>query len=732
MVRRTSIAALALCLATSFASTGRAQALADRVPGDALFYVGWAGSDAVGVASKDTHLAAVLAESKVHELFGRYLDEAEAKLLAAEPKAREPMQLLRAIAGPTWHAPTALYIAPPATGDDAKPYPRLAILTTAGPEASRLADRLNGIMASGERPPVPIMATAAGDLLCFTVGFDDAAAAITNLKTLSRDEGFVAAVKKTRPDGAIVTYANLEAVAALGERTLAQQDPNSAKKLSAFLDASGLRGAKRYISVSGFDGKDWATQTFVDAPSPRTGLLASAAGPVDPVLLKAVPADATFFASTRLDLAQGIRDLQAALGKSDPEALKNFNMVLGAAHQAAGTSVLSNLLDPLGTDWVVYSSPTVNSTGVLGLVVVNKPDDAVKLKKALVTASINLTNWANIGMSHGQNAGDPAKQMSVHGAMTKIGDADVYYLALPVFAPSWTIVDGRLYLGLYPQSVGAAARSTKRGGPSLVEGEKYKAALARLGVTSPTGTSYNDLPAVVGTGSWYPSFLMLTRYAGFGDLFGLTLPEPLLPPIDTLMANLGPATSATWADDAGFYSKSIVPFPGAPMLSEQGAVGLGGVGGAALGTSILLPSLNRARETANRVASASNLKQIGMGMLLYSNENRNRYPDDFATLLKTQDLSPQVMLSPRAGSGIPADVTTPEARVAYVAEHADYVYLGKGLKNDTPAETIVVYEKPDGLDDGINVLFADGHVEFLFMEPAMAEIAKQKAARGIE
>lgn len=50
------------------------------------------------------------------------------------------------------------------------------------------------------------------------------------------------------------------------------------------------------------------------------------------------------------------------------------------------------------------------------------------------------------------------------------------------------------------------------------------------------------------------------------------------------------------------------------------------IGIIALLISILLPSLNRARETANRVKCASNLKQIGQAILLYSNENRNAFP----------------------------------------------------------------------------------------------------------
>ena len=50
------------------------------------------------------------------------------------------------------------------------------------------------------------------------------------------------------------------------------------------------------------------------------------------------------------------------------------------------------------------------------------------------------------------------------------------------------------------------------------------------------------------------------------------------------------------------------------------------IGIIALLISILLPSLNRARETANRIKCASNLRQIGQAILLYSNDNKGNYP----------------------------------------------------------------------------------------------------------
>jgi prepilin-type N-terminal cleavage/methylation domain-containing protein/prepilin-type processing-associated H-X9-DG protein len=50
------------------------------------------------------------------------------------------------------------------------------------------------------------------------------------------------------------------------------------------------------------------------------------------------------------------------------------------------------------------------------------------------------------------------------------------------------------------------------------------------------------------------------------------------------------------------------------------------IGIIALLISILLPSLNRAREQANRVKCASNLRQLGQGIQMYANENKGNFP----------------------------------------------------------------------------------------------------------
>src|SRR3954451_20893716 len=107
----------------------------------------------------------------------------------------------------------------------------------------------------------------------------------------------------------------------------------------------------------------------------------------------------------------------------------------------------------------------------------------------------------------------------------------------------------------------------------------------------------------------YQTWLMLSSFARFGDMFGIDAPTMLFPTLDVLMQQLAPAGSASWVDDAGFHMRGVSPFPLASM-SPADTGGSLDPGSTAMMVSILLPALNRAREQASRVASANNLRMI--------------------------------------------------------------------------------------------------------------------------
>ena len=127
-----------------------------------------------------------------------------------------------------------------------------------------------------------------------------------------------------------------------------------------------------------------------------------------------------------------------------------------------------------------------------------------------------------------------------------------------------------------------------------------------------------------------------------------------------------------------------------------------------------LPSENQEPRSAPRVKSASNLRQIGQAILLYSQDFAGQYPDTFQSLLMNEDITSGVFVSP-SRSETPAEGATTRqiADQLDAGGHVSYVYLGRGLTARTVTPNMVVaYEMPTSENGGGNVLFGDGHVEY--------------------
>jgi prepilin-type processing-associated H-X9-DG protein len=124
----------------------------------------------------------------------------------------------------------------------------------------------------------------------------------------------------------------------------------------------------------------------------------------------------------------------------------------------------------------------------------------------------------------------------------------------------------------------------------------------------------------------------------------------------------------------------------------------------------------RNRRSHDRSICMSNVRQIGQAIQMYANENQGRFPDNLEQLLLTQDITPEVFTCP--GTDIDrADGKTPQEQARHLHDHCSYVYHGKGLTTAAPAgaATRPVLCEPlmNHKVDGMNVLYADGHAEFL-------------------
>ena len=136
-----------------------------------------------------------------------------------------------------------------------------------------------------------------------------------------------------------------------------------------------------------------------------------------------------------------------------------------------------------------------------------------------------------------------------------------------------------------------------------------------------------------------------------------------------------------------------------------------------LGMSFLLPMLNPlgSREPSLRLRCASNMKQIGLGAIMYANDKGGLFPPDLETIVEVEDVSPSVLMCPMDSHDVPTGSTTRAILSAMRTKKlVSYIYVGKGLTLKASDDTVVLYEPlSDHGDEGMNVLFVDGHVEFL-------------------
>ena len=171
------------------------------------------------------------------------------------------------------------------------------------------------------------------------------------------------------------------------------------------------------------------------------------------------------------------------------------------------------------------------------------------------------------------------------------------------------------------------------------------------------------------------------------------------------------------------------PKPKRPKMKGWVVVALS-VGGALLLVLLLvlalLPPLNRAREQARRVQCAANMRQIGQAMFIYASVNGGVLPDRLDKLLPFAGSN--VFVCPSSHDS-PAPGSTPGAQAGnlYAGGHLSYVYVAAGMNtnfaNTNPATTVVLYEPLTNHQDGVNVLYADGSVQFLPKGAAQAMIA---------
>jgi len=114
--------------------------------------------------------------------------------------------------------------------------------------------------------------------------------------------------------------------------------------------------------------------------------------------------------------------------------------------------------------------------------------------------------------------------------------------------------------------------------------------------------------------------------------------------------------------------------------------------GSTIGSSLLLPSLGRARELARQATCKANLNTIGKAVALYRLGNDDRYPDDFQALIKAGSISEPCLRCPSSKG----------------QRECDYVYLKP--EPNAPDRAIMACDRKGNHRDYRSVLYISGAV----------------------
>ena len=266
----------ALVIVLSIPAFARAQTLANRVPGDSVIYVGWAGVNSDVPGYQGSKFQAMLADSNIPAV----VDDFIPKVLEGSHE-EEDKDTAKAVGGPRGGWPDVAasfrrqWFEASSVDPNKGPRPKLVLLCQAGNESAALKAKVDDLLKQAGQPPFPVNVIQRGDLLALVIGYDKPDEAIVEAggKSLAADPNFAASLAQVNKDGFLTVYVDAEKLFGIVDMGTAMAGDEVKKNWEKANDLLGLKGVKRAIFSGGFDGKDWGAKAFIAAPAPRTGLI---------------------------------------------------------------------------------------------------------------------------------------------------------------------------------------------------------------------------------------------------------------------------------------------------------------------------------------------------------------------------------------------------------------------------------------------------------------------------
>lgn len=681
---------LLTALLTCVSIPGSAQPLIENVPDDALFYFGWAGTESLVEPYAQSTLKDV-AELVDTERLRDAWQRAQPALRQAvnDPEFQEVSKHLETMWAASVRGAMAVYVtAPPNQGDAA---PGVALIWQ--PDS---ADDREGLLAGlkyfADRSTNPIELVTEGTIVGLLINnprrVDPQAVVEPIAFSLADEPVFANALTQLDQPGPLVTYIDLPRLTArFTQELMSSATPSDGKNLQAVLDVLQPETLGPAIATAGFDGRRWRTQMHLGAAAPRTGLASLLDAPaLSADDLSALPLDTAWAVSASFDTGQLMDLLRQAFTAAGPEPADQFEQGLVQASAMIGVDVEEQLIRGLGTAWSIYGDPDAAGDSLLGLTLVNPLRDPEGVEQGLRSVQM----FGNMAMLQNN---DPEMNWQIH--TQTYGEYDIHSFPAMLASPSWSVIKGKLVIGLFPQTILAAIDRIDQP-ESLIVQDDFAAMREEIGTRRLTALSWIDLQRTAQS-SYQNALVYENLLTGWVSLYSGQPMPMVLPPLGRVRPHLEPAQAYAWVDDAGWHYQSRMPFPGSTVLAPQGA---STTVIAPLGVGIMLPALGAARRTARQMADNTQGRGIHMAMVTYAQTNQGRMPDDIGVLIEGDFFTPDYAVSAASGTALPRGIEDwpINEQADWVRVNADFV-LVPNLTDDLDTNKIAVFLRPGIYND---------------------------------
>ncbi len=592
----------------------------------------------------------LLAEKEVQQSLKLLEDQIVAALRAEsapDPQAGAMIDDVRAVSKAVLTSPTAIFISKidlPKNGPPDVHGGAVVNLGQQAPEIGKALSRIESVVLGGAAKAAPVASwhrmplgpndpkANSGGSLQWTVreryliiGLGDGDAESIAARAWQDPPEWLQQLRRrfTVPRPANLVYINVAEIAKLA----AAGQPN----LPKILDALGLANVQSLASITGLDDKGCVTRTHLAFTGDPKGLLSVfKTEPLTRSQLKAIPSDAAFALTARLDAAKLYKELVEITGRIEPRTQQELLGGVGDFEKQMKVKIYDDILQSLGDTWRIYASPSEGNLVFTGLTAVVDIRDQKKLVAANAKLILGSLMSGMAGAVKGQG-GPPQPLVKRIRYEDSHGERTIFNLTQPgmfmPFSPSWCITDTEMIFALYPQNVKAyLERADQSTAASLADVMEVN---SQVEENKPIAVSYLDTPAAFKLA--YPIAQVFLAMASNADDRYAGLYATLLPPAPSIGRHLRPSVTTVSTTEQQ-QEGGNPPIVDGIMIESHQTLPIGGVGGLTIlpwmwfgMESPSPPRVSVGMLPTQMISSMNNMKQLGLGLMNY-HDAMNAFP----------------------------------------------------------------------------------------------------------